>query len=55
MAAERLENRVGHLISLRGTLAEELLYDDAQLCVHQGGGMNRGWVVVKDRMERIYR
>ena len=54
-AAEGLENRVGHLISLRGTLAEKLLYDGGQLCMHQRRGMNRRWVVVKDRVKRFYR
>lgn len=41
-AAKSLENRVRHLISLRGILAKKLLNDGVQLRMHQRRGVNRG-------------
>ena len=53
--ATGIENHVGRLKSLRVTLTEKLLYDGGQLCMHQRPGTNRRRVVVKDRVERLYR
>ena len=52
---EGFENRIAHLISVGGTLAEKLLDDGGQLGMHQRRGVNRRRVVVKDRVERLYR
>ena len=54
-AAEGLENRIGRLVSLRGTLPEQLPHNGGQFRAHQRSGMNRRRVIVKDRVERIDR
>ena len=54
-AAEGLEHRVGELISLHWTLAQQLLDDGRQLRLQQRRGMNRRRVIVKDRVQRLDR